>query len=106
MRTILLVDDEVDALDAFGLLLSFHDFEVVQALNGIEALEKARRSPPDIVVTDWMMPRMDGVQLCERLRQDPQLACIPIVMVSAGTGQVALMLRILQLVDINARTLM
>lgn len=87
MRAILLVDDEIDALDAFGLLLSLHDFSVVTALNGAEAIEKAQRAPPDIVVTDWMMPRMDGVQLCRRLRQNELFAHIPIVMVSAGMGR-------------------
>ncbi len=60
--------------------------EVVEAVNGAVALEQATKSPPDLVVTDLMMPVMSGRELIDRLRSDPQLAPIPILILSANGG--------------------
>lgn len=59
-------------------------YEVVEAHHGAVALERARESRPDLVVTDLMMPVMGGRELIDRLRSDPETASIPIVILSAN----------------------
>ena len=83
MSTILLVDDEPDLLELYTDVLEVMGYEVVQAHDGMEALEKARQQRPDLVVTDWMMPRLDGVELCGRLLQEPGLDGLPIILHSS-----------------------
>lgn len=85
MSTILLVDDEVDSLWLFKLVLEERGHHVMVAENGSAALEKASRYIPDLIVTDWNMPGTDGVELCQRLKCYPALAQIPIVMASGQT---------------------
>lgn len=60
--------------------------DVVTAVDGQDALEKARSRTPDVVVTDLMMPRMDGLTLAKQLKHDPHLARVPVVMLTARTG--------------------
>lgn len=89
MSTILLVDDEQDTLDLFSEVLEQMDHHAIQAHDGQEALSIAHRIQPDLVVTDWMMPRMDGLELCHRLHADAQLQDIPIILhSSSGNPQV------------------
>ncbi|AKJ27359.1 response regulator [Caldimonas brevitalea] len=85
-RTILLVDDEPDIVDTVALLLSLEGYEVKKAGDGRAALQFARAGGVDLVVTDLMMPRMGGEELCRCLKHDPQTAGIPIVMSSAALG--------------------
>ncbi|MCY1082105.1 response regulator [Archangium lansingense] len=80
MSTILLVDDEPDLMELYTDVLEVMGYEVVQAHDGMEALEKAHQHRPDLVVTDWMMPRMDGVELCQHLLQEPELKGVPIIL--------------------------
>ncbi len=60
--------------------------EIVEATNGAAALERATESPPDLVITDLMMPVMGGRELIDRLRSNPVPAAIPIVILSANGG--------------------
>lgn len=60
--------------------------DVVTATDGQDALEKAKAGRPDVIVTDVMMPRMDGVTLARQLKQSPHLANVPVVMLTARTG--------------------
>ncbi|MDH6149476.1 MULTISPECIES: response regulator [Paraburkholderia] len=83
MSTVLLVDDESDNLWVLQLLLEEHGHHVLFAEDGDVALRKAARHVPELIVTDWEMPGMNGVELCERLKLYPALAQIPVVMVSA-----------------------
>ena len=83
MSTILLVDDETDLLELYTDVLEVMGYQVFHAHDGMEALELARRQRPDLIVTDWMMPRMDGVELCLCLLQDPELKDIPIILHSS-----------------------
>jgi CheY-like chemotaxis protein len=83
VSTILLVDDEPDLQELYTDVLEVMGYQVVHALDGLEALEKARQQRPDLVVTDWMMPRMDGVELCQRLLQEPGLEGVPIILHSS-----------------------
>jgi CheY-like chemotaxis protein len=86
MCTILLVDDEQELLELYTEVLEQMDHHVITAHNGSEALELAHTWRPDLVVTDWQMPRMDGVELCERLGQDEELYDVPIIMHSAASN--------------------
>lgn len=83
-KLILVVDDEFDVLSAYTMLFEYRGYRVRTAGNGAEALELAARERPDVVVSDYMMPIMDGAQLCLRWRADPALRDIPFILASAG----------------------
>jgi CheY-like chemotaxis protein len=79
---ILIVDDEPDWRFILRRFFENAGYDVAEAGNGAAALELAKGAPPDLVVTDVMMPVMDGVELIEHLRADPATHEIPIVAVS------------------------
>ena len=85
----LVVDDDPDIrmIVAATLRKMTMPIEVVQAQDGFEALEKAREAPPDLVVLDVMMPRMDGFETCRGLRAKMQTAFVPILMLTASADQ-------------------
>lgn len=70
---ILLVDDEPDILEFLSYNINKEGFEVYTAQNGKEAIEKARQVNPHLILLDVMMPEMDGIETCEKLRQDKKL---------------------------------
>jgi two-component system alkaline phosphatase synthesis response regulator PhoP len=70
---ILLVDDEPDILEIVGFNLSAAGYEIVTAENGVEAVEKAKKHKPHLIILDVMMPEMDGIEACERIREDENL---------------------------------
>ncbi len=84
-RTILVVDDEVDLLELLTYNFEREGYRVETATNGVQGLEAARRAPPDLIVLDIMMPGMDGIDVCRRLRQDPLLQSVPVIMLTART---------------------
>src|SRR5260221_8006783 len=84
MHSILLVDDDPDILAAWGVILVDEGYEVRFARNGVEALDALKLGRPDVIVTDWMMPLMDGAKLCRRLKAQPDLANVPILVHSAA----------------------
>ena len=81
-HTVLVVEDTPDVIRMIRLSLH-HDFRVMAATNGAQGLELAKKHRPSIIVTDLMMPVMDGLELTCQLRKDPQLSHIPIVMLTA-----------------------
>ncbi len=83
-RRILLVDDDPVQLKLSRIHMTNLGFQVTTAANGAEALDKARQSPPDSILSDVLMPGLDGFQLCLTIRQDPRLARIPVVLCSAN----------------------
>ena len=83
---ILLADDEPDLVWAVRHRLSGEGYEVATAGNGAEALALARRRRPDLVILDIVMPRLDGLQVCQELRSDPSLAAVPILFLSAKSA--------------------
>ena len=85
---VLLVDDNADMREYVRSLLAGR-FEVVTAENGRRALEEVSRRPPALVLTDVMMPEMDGFALLSALHQDPAMAAIPVIMLSARAGEEA-----------------
>ncbi|MEE9618500.1 MAG: response regulator, partial [Anaerolineae bacterium] len=83
MTTLLIVDDNEQNLYMLQVLLEGHGHEVVAARDGAEALDKARRDPPDVIIADILMPVMDGFTLCREWKKDPQLQDIPFVFYTA-----------------------
>lgn len=81
--TILLADDEYAALEVLELLLRGEGFDVVTASEGQEALDILMSRNVELVITDYKMPGMDGLELIARLQADPRLRGIPIFMTSA-----------------------
>lgn len=82
-KTILVVDDEQDLLDLIEYNLMKEGYRVLKAVNGIEALEVAKEQNPDLVLLDIMMPKMDGLEVCEKMRSDSDLRHIPIIFLTA-----------------------
>jgi len=82
-NTILIVDDEPVGRDTLEALLMGQDYELVFATDGEEALAQASTATPDVVLLDVMMPGMDGFEVCRRLRANPRLAEVPVIMVTA-----------------------
>lgn len=72
--TILLVDDELDILEIIGYNLTAQGYTVVTAQNGVEAIKKAKKHKPKLIILDVMMPEMDGIEACEKLRLIPELS--------------------------------
>lgn len=81
--TILVVDDEPIGREMLGALLSAEGHQIMFAGDGEEALAKASRLAPDLILLDVMMPNMDGFEVCRRLRADPWLGDIPVIMLTA-----------------------
>ena len=86
--SILIVDDNADMRDYIKGLLS-KDYNVTTAVNGMDALEKMKQAPPDLVLSDVMMPVMDGIQLLNAIKQDADTGKIPVVLLSARAGEEA-----------------
>ena len=80
---ILLIDDDVDFVEATKIVLESKPYEVVVAYEGEEGLRKAREEKPDLVILDVIMPVKDGFTAAEQLKKDPQLNKIPILMLTA-----------------------
>jgi CheY-like chemotaxis protein len=83
MARILIAEDEPDIRELVAFTLRFAGHEVVVTSNGEEALEKAPRVMPDIILMDVRMPRMTGYDACRAMKADPQLKDIPVVFLSA-----------------------
>lgn len=80
---ILVVDDILANVRLLEAKLSAEYFEVVTAMNGVDALEAVQRAKPDIVLLDVMMPGIDGIEVCKRLKAEPATQHIPVIMVTA-----------------------
>ena len=83
MQSVLIVDDNADNLYFLEVLLKSNGFEVRTASNGDEALQTARNTPPDLIVSDILMPVMDGYVLCHEWRADERLKRIPFIFYTA-----------------------
>lgn len=83
MTTILVVDDEVGALTLIGIMLERGGFEVLKARDAYSALDMLNHASPDLIILDVMMPGMNGIELCRRIRTMPENRHTPIVILSA-----------------------
>lgn len=82
-RKILLVDDEIHIQEMLRINMKSQGYDCLSAYTGEEALDMARKELPDLILLDVMMPGIDGVETCRRLKADKDLRAIPVIMVSA-----------------------
>jgi DNA-binding response OmpR family regulator len=82
---VLIIDDDIDTLKLVGLMLERQGYEIVVASNGTIGLNKAAEEKPELILLDVMMPDLDGYEVTKRLRANPALAHIPIIMFTAKT---------------------
>jgi len=81
---VVLIDDDPDLRKLVKLALEFTaGWEVTAAPDGVEGIEAVRRVKPDVAVVDYMMPGMDGYEVCQRLKSDPDTADVPLVFLTA-----------------------
>jgi CheY-like chemotaxis protein len=84
IRKILLAEDEADIRKVAQISLQFRGgWEVLLATDGEDCLAKAAQDPPDLILLDCMMPKLDGYETCRRLKQDPALRQIPVIFLTA-----------------------
>jgi two-component system NtrC family sensor kinase len=87
--TVLIVDDDDLACEMLRKILQRRDYRLITAKTGADALLKAAKYHPDVILLDVMMPDMDGFEICQRLRADPVLSEVPILMITALTERVS-----------------
>lgn len=87
---ILLVDDEPDILEIVGYNLIQEGYQIVTASNGKEAVQKAKRELPHLIIMDVMMPEMDGMEACEQIRNIPELSHVIITFLTARSEDYSL----------------
>ena len=80
---ILMVDDEPDILEIIGYNLAQEEYQIFTASNGKEAIAKAKKVVPDLIIMDVMMPEMDGIEACENIRKIPELSNVLITFLTA-----------------------
>ena len=80
---ILVVDDEIYIVHILDFSLGMEGYEVITALDGEQALEKARAEKPDLIVLDIMMPKLDGYETCKMLKAEADTKDIPVILLSA-----------------------
>ncbi len=85
MKSILIVDDEFDVRAILELILGMQNYDVVTTPSALLALEKLALERPALILTDWMMPVMDGIEFCKRVRSNPAWQDVPIIMMSAAS---------------------
>jgi len=80
---ILCVDDEPVNLDLYAAMLEPRGFEIIRAENGEAAIEKIKQGDINLVILDIMMPKIDGFDVCRKIKENPATSCIPIMMITA-----------------------
>ena len=109
MATILIVDDEAPVRGFLSAVLVDDGYEVRVAIHGAQALQLMERERPDLVISDVMMPVLDGRELCQRLKADEATLSIPIILMTSagqqtinGAGHDAFLAKPFDLVDLEA----
>lgn len=82
-KKVLVVDDEIHIVHVVAIKLRNNGYDVITAENGNEALAAAIQEKPDIIVTDFQMPGMTGIELIEAVRQNPEVADVPVIILTA-----------------------
>ena len=88
VKTILVVDDEPDAVELVEFNLRAAGYSVITAEDGAEAIAKARKTLPDLILLDVMLPEIDGMAGCKILKNDPATSSIPIIMLTAKAAEI------------------
>lgn len=87
-KKVLVVDDEPDIVQFIKMILEDEGFSVVEAFDGEDAINKANAESPGVVLLDINMPRIDGYQICQLLKNDERTRAIPVIMVTARTQKI------------------
>ncbi len=82
-KKVLIVEDDKDILDLVRLYLEKEGYRTCTATTGVDALKQVKVEHPDLVILDLMLAEMDGLEVCKRIRSDPQTALLPIIMLTA-----------------------
>jgi len=85
---ILIVDDENDFIELLQYKLAGHGYDLIVANDGIHALSQARQMKPNLILLDILLPDLDGLSVCEILRRQPATKKIPVIFMSALTGDI------------------
>ena len=88
--SILIVDDEPMTRNLLRLMLEREGVRILEAEDGLQALDVVAQEKPDLLILDVMMPNMDGITVCERLRAQKETTVLPIILLSARTSQDAI----------------
>jgi CheY-like chemotaxis protein len=82
-KLILVVDDDPDLVEAVSLKLESEGFRVAKAYDGIQAWQRIKEERPDLIILDVMMPKKNGYQVCDEIKQDPEYKDITVVLLTA-----------------------
>jgi len=88
-KRVLVVDDESHIVRLLQVNLERAGYEVMCAANGVQCLQQVQDDPPDLIVLDWMMPEMDGMETLGRLKANPATADLPVILLTAKTDDAA-----------------
>jgi CheY-like chemotaxis protein len=80
---ILIIDDDKVTLTMLEMILSRHGYRILSAMDGAEGLEIALKEKPDVVISDMLIPKLHGLELCAKIKQDPQLKEIKVILMTA-----------------------
>ena len=83
-KKILLVEDEPDQIAMLKVRLEANGYEFMSAMDGEEGLKKVNEEKPDLVLLDIIMPKMDGIEVCKRLKKDSNTKSIPVIVITAA----------------------
>jgi CheY-like chemotaxis protein len=84
MLKILIADDEEEAINVLSLIFEDMNFQVIAARDGIEAYDLAEKERPDVVLSDYSMPKLNGVELYRKIKATPDICHIPFILVSGA----------------------
>ncbi len=86
-KRILVVDDDPEIARMLQLMLEYHGYEVKRAHGTAQGMTSLETEIPDLVLLDFMMPHLNGIELCSYVRRDPRTARVPVIMYSAAAGE-------------------
>jgi CheY-like chemotaxis protein len=84
MPRILVVDDEIDIVRMVVKVLGARGHQVEAGRDGVDAVTRIRRAPPDLVLVDAGLPGVDGIEVCRRIKTDPETSAVPVVLLTTG----------------------
>ena len=82
-KQVLIIDDDQDTVRYLSVLLREHGYDAVAAYNGNDGLQKVREAKPDLIVLDVMMPKLDGFEVCRKIRENPDWQDVRVIMLTA-----------------------
>lgn len=85
-KTILIVDDDANMVKTVQILLELNEYKIITAYDGSKALEKVVSEKPDLIVLDIDIPELDGYEVLERIKENPALRNIPVIMLTAKSS--------------------